>query len=585
MNLVRKSLYLCIGVLLALIGLQAAQSLWQVSRLSATADHVASDSALAADARQLWTAFLEAEQALQVATAFTDAGAADAQRRDFAAKAAAVREQAVRLRAAAAGSLADTTAALAGKVDAWLAMADQHVSAQGVTELPSYHLLAGARDEVGMSIGQLVEASAAAAAATVAAGHTMARQALWFTAAQLLLAVALGVSLGWYALRSLHRQLGADAAEVARVANAVADGDLTVAVHTDRVPPGSVMAAMARMQQALRSTVSRVRGISVNLADGAQEIASGNADLSQRTEQQAAALERTAATMDELGTTVHRNADNAAQASALADEASAVARRGGEVVGQAVETMRGIHDSARRIGDIIGVIDGIAFQTNILALNAAVEAARAGEAGRGFAVVASEVRALAQRSAAAAREIKGLITTSAERVDAGSALVDQAGQTMQEVVQAIQRVTAVMAEISTASQEQNAGVSQVGQAVTELDQATQQNAALAEQSAAAAESLKAQGRDLLEAMAFFRIEAGTAVPSSSDVVALPTAPVANAPTPSRPAAESSSAVWNGVERRGPNRAKNVVRPQFAQTPAAAAGSTAARTGTDDWATF
>ena len=291
------------------------------------------------------------------------------------------------------------------------------------------------------------------------------------------------------------------------MANAVADGDLTVTISAQGVPAGSVMAAISRMQQSLQETVSRVLGISGNLASGSNEIATGNNDLSQRTEQQAAALERTAATMEELGTTVRHNAENLTQASQLADTASAVATHGGTVVGQAVETMRGINDSSRKIADIIGVIDGIAFQTNILALNAAVEAARAGEQGRGFAVVASEVRSLAQRSAAAAREIKALIMTSVERVEAGSTLVDQAGHTMKEVVQAIDRVTAVMAEIRTASAEQSAGVAQVGKSVAELDQATQQNAALAEQSAAAAESLKVQGQQLAQAMTFFKLRA------------------------------------------------------------------------------
>jgi methyl-accepting chemotaxis protein len=324
----------------------------------------------------------------------------------------------------------------------------------------------------------------------------------------MILAVALGVALGWFALRSLHRQLGADASEVARITNSVADGDLTISIRADGVPQGSVMAATARMQRSLLETVSRVRDISGDLANGANEITTGNGDLSQRTERQATELEKTAATMEQLGTTVRHNADNAAQASRLADDASAVATRGGEVVDRAVETMRDINDSSRKIVDIIGVIDGIAFQTNILALNAAVEAARAGEQGRGFAVVAAEVRTLAQRSAAAAKEIKTLINGSVERVEAGSSLVDQAGKTMRGIVEAIERVTTVMAEIRTASAEQSHGVAQVGQAVTQLDQATQQNAALAQQSAAAAESLKAQSRQLVEAVSFFKVGGG-----------------------------------------------------------------------------
>jgi methyl-accepting chemotaxis protein len=238
-----------------------------------------------------------------------------------------------------------------------------------------------------------------------------------------------------------------------------------------------------------------------SVATASAQIAQGNNDLSARTEQQASALEQTAASMEELSSTVRQNADNARQGNQLAQNASTVAVRGGEVVGQVVDTMKGINDASRKIADIIGVIDGIAFQTNILALNAAVEAARAGEQGRGFAVVASEVRSLAGRSAEAAKEIKGLISDSVQRVEQGTVLVDQAGTTMAEVVAAIRRVTDIMGEISAASTEQSQGVAQVGEAVTQMDQATQQNAALVEESAAAAESLKAQAQQLVQAVA------------------------------------------------------------------------------------
>lgn len=580
MNLVKKSLYLCIGVLLALLGLQGAQSLYQVSRLSGAADDVVASSRLSVDARQLWAKFLDTEQALKAATAFVDAASADDLRKAFATQSAALRSGVTGLQTNAAGDLKQGAQNVSNKVDAWLALAAKHVASEGVTELPSYHLLDAARADVDTEITALVGHSAEAATATVAASHALARNAMLWTVGELLAAIALGVVLGWRALNSLHQQLGADASEVARVANAVADGDLTVPIAIHGLPAGSVMAAISRMQQSLQDTVSRVLRISSNLASGSNEIATGNNDLSQRTEQQSAALERTAATMDELGTTVRHNAENSKQASQLADQASAVATRGGTVVGQAVETMRGINDSSRRIADIIGVIDGIAFQTNILALNAAVEAARAGEQGRGFAVVASEVRSLAQRSAEAAREIKALITASVERVEAGSALVDQAGDTMQEVVHAIERVTAVMAEIRTASVEQSAGVAQVGQSVAELDKATQQNAALAEESAAAAESLKAQGQQLAQAMTFFKVDA-----SAPSTPAMASA----ASSPSKPAQ------WPGQERRGPDRARNVMRPAFKGKPAAPATAVAAepghvvdnsaRTGTDDWTSF
>ena len=309
---------------------------------------------------------------------------------------------------------------------------------------------------------------------------------------------------GWLS-RDLLRALGAEPDAVRNVADAVAAGDLSCAIALRAGDQRSVMASMARMRDNLAETVQGVRSNADSVAMASGQIAAGNADLSSRTEQQASALQETASSMEQLGSTVRQNADNAAQANQLAVQASTVASQGGEVVGQVVTTMKDIQDASRRIADIIGVIDGIAFQTNILALNAAVEAARAGEQGRGFAVVAGEVRSLAQRSAEAAREIKALITSSVERVEHGSALADRAGQTMHDVVGAIRRVTDIVGEISAASREQSSGVLQVGQAVTQMDQATQQNAALVEQSAAAAESLKSQAQQLVKAVGAFRL--------------------------------------------------------------------------------
>jgi methyl-accepting chemotaxis protein-1 (serine sensor receptor) len=288
----------------------------------------------------------------------------------------------------------------------------------------------------------------------------------------------------------------------------VAKGDLTAAAPSSgRDEIAQLLNALHDMQGSLAQVVQRVRTNAHSVAGASAEIAMGNNDLSMRTEQQASALEETSASMEELNSTVQANADNARQASQLAVNASSVAVQGGNVVAEVVSTMRGINDSSKKIADIIGVIDGIAFQTNILALNAAVEAARAGEQGRGFAVVASEVRNLAQRSAQAAKEIKGLIHTSVERVEQGSALVDQAGTTMTEVVASIRRVTDIVAEISAASSEQSQGVSQVGEAITQMDQVTQQNAALVEESAAAADSLRLQAQQLVEAVAVFRLSA------------------------------------------------------------------------------
>ncbi len=355
--------------------------------------------------------------------------------------------------------------------------------------------------------------------------------------------------------------------DVIRIMDALAEGDLTQKITNE------YQGMFAQVKDDSNITVTQLTGIISQIKEAAEligtaskEIADGNTDLSQRTEEQAANLEETAASMEELTSTVKQNADNARQANQLATSASDVAVKGGEVVSQVVQTMSAINDSSKKIVDIISVIDGIAFQTNILALNAAVEAARAGEQGRGFAVVATEVRTLAQRSAAAAREIKELIGNSVHKVEDGTQLVDQAGRTMEEVVLSVKRVTDIMGEISAASQEQSLGIEQVNQAITQMDEITQQNAALVEQAAAASESMREQAEQLARAVAAFKLEQGLA---------------AYAGTNTRPP----------VERRGPNRATNIERlPQAKSGKKAAstkpAASAPARTGTDgDWEEF
>ena len=313
--------------------------------------------------------------------------------------------------------------------------------------------------------------------------------------------LSLGAAAAWLITRSVVGPLRA----AILAAEEVGQGDLSREIRSNGSDETAQLTqALSQMQQALRHLVGSVRDNANGVATASSEISMGSNDLSARTEQQASAIQETAASMEELSATVKLNADNAGEADQLAHNASEVARQGGEVVGEAVQRMKGIEESSRKIADIIGTIDAIAFQTNILALNAAVEAARAGEQGRGFAVVASEVRMLAQRSADAAKEIKGLIGDSVERVEQGAALVNQAGQTMAEVVTAIGRVAQIVREISSASREQSTGVTQVGQAITQMDQATQQNAALVEESAAAAESLKSQAEELVRLVSAFK---------------------------------------------------------------------------------
>ena len=408
--------------------------------------------------------------------------------------------------------------------------------------------------------------------AVAQASAQQSRNTNWLMALAGLLAAGVAIWVSWL----MQKKIVAELTRAATIAKEVASGNLVVDTSTDREDEvGDLMRALAEMEKSLVRVVSSVRQGSEGVATASSEIAQGNHDLSARTESQASALEQTAASMEQLSSTVKQNADSAREANQLAMSASTVAVQGGEVVAQVVETMKGINDSSRKIADIISVIDGIAFQTNILALNAAVEAARAGEQGRGFAVVASEVRSLAGRSADAAKEIKSLISASVERVEQGTQLVDRAGTTMTEVVSSIRRVTDLMGEISAASNEQSLGVGQVGEAVANMDQVTQQNAALVEEMAAAASSLKSQAQELVQAVAVFNLGGNERQYAQAPRAALHlSSPKSVKPFKSAPA-----------RALAPPKPKAISAPAKPAPKLAAKAAAPAKGGDDDWETF
>jgi hypothetical protein len=391
--------------------------------------------------------------------------------------------------------------------------------------------------------------------------------------------VAIAALVGW----AITRAVTGPVAQAVAVARNVAAGHLEKPVTSRRRDEmGQLINAQEDMRRKLAELVGDVRGNAHGVALAAGEIAQGNADLSARTESQASALEETAASMEQLGATVRQNADNARQANQMAASASGIAARGGEVVAQVVDTMKGINDSSRQIADIIGVIDGIAFQTNILALNAAVEAARAGEQGRGFAVVAGEVRSLAQRSAEAAKEIKLLITTSVDNVQSGSQQVEQAGRSMEEIVSSVRRVSDLIGEITASSTEQRDGIGQVNQAVSQLDQMTQQNAALVEESSAAALAMQDQARRLSEVVAVFKLgqEGSALAPARAQ------APASSAAVARRPAAAPAAAARPAPAARPAAAVRNAPAPQIQPPVAKAPARAPAKAGADDdWETF
>ncbi|WP_233830380.1 methyl-accepting chemotaxis protein [Paraburkholderia sp. ZP32-5] len=410
-------------------------------------------------------------------------------------------------------------------------------------------------------------------------------------------AVILGALAAVFSYLTLSRAIGRPLDEALGHFDAIAAGDLRrPVVVTSRDEMGQLLDGIARMQRSLTETVRSVRGGSESIATATRQIAAGNIDLSSRTEEQASALQQTASSMDQLTGTVKQNADNARQASSLAANASEIANKGSAVVGQVVGTMGDINQSSAKIADIISIIEGIAFQTNILALNAAVEAARAGEEGRGFAVVAGEVRSLAQRSSAAAKEIKELIDTSVERVQSGSALVDEAGRTMTEIISAVQRVTDIMGEIAAASEEQSSGIDQVARAVTQMDEVTQQNAALVEEAAAAASSLEEQAARLRSAVSVFQVNDGGANADREPALATPKRIASTGATAARPRKQTSTstraaspakaASAASVSAETPASASAAPAPAApARAPARAATTASTAGGDQDWETF
>ena len=583
-------LSLAFGLVLLITALIAVLGVWRLGTLKVANKEIATTELQRSLLSQRWASqisinWVRASAALKT----NDVAYIEALQKDMAATSKAISEDQKQLESMVLDEETKQLMASVAKnrtiyVEARAALIKKQKAGENISDAVDRELRPLAENYL-KAVDQVAQHAAETLAKVQATAESAANSSQVSLGAGAALALVLGIPLAFLATRSITRpiQQAVDSTE------AISNGNLATDIRIHgKDEAARLLQALRGMQENLARIVGKVRQGSEGVATASAEIAQGNHDLSARTESQASALEETAASMEELSSTVRQNADNARQANQLAQSASTVAVKGGEVVAQVVDTMKGINDASRKISDIISVIDGIAFQTNILALNAAVEAARAGEQGRGFAVVASEVRSLAGRSADAAKEIKTLINNSVERVEQGTALVDQAGVTMTEVVSSIRRVTDIMGEISAASSEQSAGVAQVGEAVTQMDQATQQNAALVEEMAAAASSLKSQAQDLVQTVAVFKLSAqsGTTAPSMPSLAVRSSLPK-NPP-------------YKGVERRATPRPAGAARTSPAAAPVSAAASerpdaskpegkprpTATAGGSDaDWETF
>ncbi len=578
-------LSLAFGLVLLITSSISAIGVWQLGVMKTTSKEIATGHVQRSLLAQSWALMINinwvrASAALKTA----DAVYIDSLQKDMAATSKAISDNQKQLETMLQGEQANQLMAAVAKtrtiyVNARAELIKRQKAGESISEAVDRDLRPLAETYL-KAVDEVNKHAAEALAQVQAHADAAATTSQLALAAGAAASVAIGILLAVLATRSITRPIQ----QAVGSAEAISSGDLARDIQVQgKDETARLLQALSVMRKNLARTVSNVRQNAEGVAAASAEIAQGNHDLSARTEQQASALQETAASMEELNSTVRQNADNAKQANQLAQSASTVAIQGGEVVNQVVQTMRGINDSSKKISDIISVIDGIAFQTNILALNAAVEAARAGEQGRGFAVVASEVRSLAGRSADAAKEIKTLINDSVQRVEQGTTLVDQAGVTMTEVVTSIRRVNDIMGEISSASSEQSQGVSQIDEAVTQMDQATQQNSALVEEMAAAASSLKTQSEQLVQAVAVFQLSPqdaqafqGTPPPATRASTLkqppykgferrlIPAAKSASAATPPKPAPQLDTA-----QRASPS----------AKTAPASAG------GDDEWTSF